>query len=327
VTDTLITEHALDADPDGDARRTLPHWASSPKVVTGLILLGIFVLLAIIGPLVSPYNPSATSGVTSAPPSAAHLLGTTNTGEDIFSQVLTGARQSMEVGIVAAIIGEALAVLIGITAGYLEGIAGELLAMFINIFLVIPVLPLEIVLAGYLSGDGWFPIALIIAATSWPWGARILRAQTRSIRQRDYVEAARIAGDPGWRIVGFEILPNLTALIITGMLFQVLLAIVVQSSLAFVGIGNLATWSWGTILYWSANASAFLTGAWWWYVPPGLCLALVGMGLAMVNLGLDEVINPRLRAGRQKPPRGGRGWRRNRVATALGLTAVKGTAR
>jgi peptide/nickel transport system permease protein len=323
MTDTLLTEQALDADPDSDARRRLPQWIRSPKIVAGSILLGIFVLLAIIGPLISPYNPSATSSVTLAHPSAAHLLGTTNTGQDILSQMLTGARQSMEVGVVAAAIGEALALLIGITAGYFEGIAGEILAMVINIFLVIPVLPLEIVLAGYLSGDGWFPIALIIAATSWPWGARILRAQTRSLRQRDYVEAARIAGDPGWRIVGFEILPNLTALIITGMLFQVLLAIVVQSSLAFVGIGNLATWSWGTILYWCDNASAFLTGAWWWYVPPGLCLALVGMGLAMVNLGLDEVINPRLRAGRQRPPR----RRRRRVATALGLGAVKGAAR
>lgn len=193
--------------------------------------------------------------------------------------------------------------MIGITAGYLEGLAGELLAMLINIFLVIPVLPLEIVLAGFLSQKGWFPIALIIAVTAWPWSARILRAQTRSLRNRDYVAAARISGDPGWRIVGSEILPNVSALIITGLLFHVLVALVVQSSLSFLGIGDLTAWSWGTMLYWSDDASAFLTGAWWWYVPPGICLALVGMGLALVNLGLDEVINPRLRLPGLRLPR------------------------
>ncbi|HLH58476.1 MAG TPA: ABC transporter permease [Streptosporangiaceae bacterium] len=294
MTDTLIAETAP-PDEGWRRRRGLPAWARSRKVVAGASLLGIFVLLALIGPVIAPDNPSMSTTATLAPPSLAHLLGTTNTGQDVLSQVLAGARESMEVAVVAAIIGEGLAVVIGITAGYLDGVAGEILAMLINIFLVIPVLPLEIVLAGFLEQKGWFPIALIIAATAWPWGARILRAQTRTLRKRDYVEAARIAGDPGWRIIGFEILPNVSALIITGMLFHILVALVVQSSLAFLGIGDLTTWSWGTMLYWADDASAFLTGAWWWYVPPGICLALVGMGLALVNLGLDEVINPRLR--------------------------------
>lgn len=298
MTDTLLAGTDLQEDSRGRRYRGLPAWTRSPKITAGVSLLGLFILIAIIGPLISPYDPSATSSLTLAPPSASHLLGTTNTGQDVLSQILTGTRQSLEVGVVAAVIGEGLAVVIGITAGYLDGIAGELLAMLINVFLVIPVLPLEIVLAGYLNGAGWFPIALIIAATAWPWGARLLRAQTRSIRRRDYVEASRIAGEPGWRIIGFEILPNVSALIITGMLFHLLLAIVVQSSLGFLGIGNLTAWSWGTILYWADNASAFLAGAWWWYVPPGLCLALVGMSLALINLGLDEVINPRLRVVR-----------------------------
>lgn len=293
MTETLLAE--TDLREDSRRYRGLPAWTRSPKIVAGVSLLGLFVLIAIIGPMISPYDPSVTSSLTLAPPSGAHLFGTTNTGQDVLSQILTGTRESLEVGVVAALIGEGLAVVIGISAGYLEGIAGEILAMLINVFLVIPVLPLEIVLAGYLNGAGWFPIALIIAATAWPWSARLLRAQTRSIRRRDYVEAARIAGDPGWRIIGFEILPNVSALIITGMLFHLLLAIVVQSSLDFLGIGNLTAWSWGTVLYWADNANAFLTGAWWWYIPPGICLALVGMSLALINLGLDEVINPRLR--------------------------------
>lgn len=293
MTDTLLAE--TDLREDSRRHRGLPAWTRSPKIAAGVSLLGLFALIAIIGPLISPYDASATSSLSLAPPSGAHLLGTTNTGQDVLSQVLTGTRQTLEVGVVAAVIGEGLAVVIGITAGYLDGIGGELLNMLINVFLVIPVLPLEIVLAGYLNGAGWFPIALIIAATAWPWSARLLRAQTRSIRRRDYVEAARIAGEPGWRIIGFEILPNVSALVITGMLFHLLLALVVQSSLGFLGIGNLTTWNWGSILYWADNANAFLTGAWWWYIPPGLCLALVGMSLALINLGLDEVINPRLR--------------------------------
>lgn len=297
-------------------RRTLPAWASSPKILAGAAILGVFVLLAFIGPLISPFNPSSTGPATLSPPSLTHLLGTTHTGQDVLSQVLTGTRQTLLVGFLAAAIGETLAVGIGITAGYAEGIGGELLAMFINVFLVIPVLPLEIVLASYLAGTGWLGITLIISVTAWPWGARILRAQTRSIRKRDYVEAARVAGEPTWRIVGFEILPNVAALIVTGMLFHVLLAVVVQSSLAFLGIGDVASWSWGSILYWADDATAFFTGSWWWYVPPGICLALVGMALALINLGLDEVINPKLRTSGSRPPR--RSW----FVRATGLQAV-----
>lgn len=302
---------------DGAAvRRSVPAWATSPKILVGGAILGVFVLLAFVGPLISPFNPSQTGPDTLAPPSGTHLLGTTHTGQDVLSQVLTGTRQTLLVGFLAAFIGEALAVVIGIAAGYAEGVVGELMAMLINVFLVIPVLPLEIVLASYLTGTGWLGITLIIAVTAWPWGARILRAQTRSIRRRDYVEAARVAGEPAWRIVGFEILPNVTALIVTGTLFHVLLAIVVQSSLAFLGIGDVSSWSWGSILYWADSATAFFTGSWWWYVPPGLCLALVGMGLALVNLGLDEVINPRLRTSGSRPPR--RPW----WVRATGLQSV-----
>lgn len=314
MTDTLLTD-AVRLDEEVSAR-SLPSWLRSPKIVAGLVILGVFVLLAFIGPLISPYNPSATGSTTLAGPSSAHLLGTTATGQDVLSEVLTGTRETLLVGFVAAAIGEALAIVIGITAGYAEGVVGEMMAMLINIVLVIPVLPLEIVLAGYLSGGGWLGITLIIAVTAWPFGARILRAQTRSIRKRDYVEAARVAGEPVWRIVGFEILPNVTALIVTGMLFHVLLAVVVQSSLAFLGVGSVATWSWGSILYWADDATAFLTGAWWWYVPPGICLALVGMGLALVNLGLDEVINPKLRSA------GGGAPRRLWLARATGLRSV-----
>jgi len=288
--------------PRSSGRSRLPRaWLRAPKVGAGIGLLGVFVLLALLGPVIAPYDPAATGGEALTPPSLQHLFGTTATGEDVFSQVLTGARLSLEVGLVAALFGELLAVIVGVTSGYLGGLTDEGLSAVNNIFLVIPVLPLQIVLVEYLGAQSWFVLALVIAATAWPHGARRLRAQTLSIRRRDYIQAAKAMGEPAWRIIGFEIVPNLLAIVATGFLFQVTFAIVVQASLAFLGLGDPRQWSWGTILYWAGNNNAFLLGAWWWYVPPGLCLAFLGMGLALVNLGIDEVINPRLRgAGRVK---------------------------
>lgn len=302
---TVAVEEVLAESSLSSASERRWSWTESRKIRAGGAILVVFALLAILGPVFAPYNPTATGPDLFAPPSGAHLLGTTSSGQDILSELLVGTRISLLVGFTAAAIGEGLAIIIGITAGFVGGVAAEALSMLTNIFLVIPVLPLEILLASYLSGAGWLGITLIISITAWPWGARTLRAQTLSIRKRDYVEAARLAGEPVWRLVLVDILPNEIAIIITGFLFHVLFAIVVQTGLAFLGVGSLTTWSWGTILYWAQNGNAVLTGAWWWFLPPGLCLALVGMGLALVNLGLDEVINPKLR---------GRGTKRPRVA-------------
>jgi peptide/nickel transport system permease protein len=282
-------------------RRSQFSWLRSLKVRIGLAIIGAFALLGIFGPLLAPHDPSATSQDLFAPPSAAHWLGTTSVGQDVLSQLLAGTRLSLEVGLTAAVLGEAMAILVGVTAGHFGGAVDEALSLLTNIFLVIPVLPLQILIVAYVGNTGWFMLAVVIALTAWPHGARQLRAQTLSTGKRDYVVAARAAGEPAWRIINFEILPNLLAIVVTGFLFQVLAAIIVQTSLAFLGLGDLTSWSWGTILYWSQDGNAFLTGAWWWYVPPGVCLALLGMGLAMVNLGIDEVINPRLRhAGRRR---------------------------
>jgi peptide/nickel transport system permease protein len=295
MTDILL-ELPGDATEAEGPRRSL--WLRSPKTIIGLSILGLFVAMAIFGPLIAPYDPNATNAPLLAPPSASHLLGTTAQGQDVLSQLLVGARDTMLVGIVAAVIGESLAIIIGITAGFRGGLVDEGLSTLTNIFLVIPVLPLEIVLSSYLSNAGWIAITLIISFTAWPFGARILRAQTLSIRKRDYVAAAKVAGDSTWRIVIFEILPNETAIIVTGFLFQILFAIIVQTGLAFLGIGNIETQSWGSMLYFAQNSNAFLSGSWWWYVPPGLCVALVGTALALTNLGIDEIINPKLRSER-----------------------------
>jgi peptide/nickel transport system permease protein len=267
----------------------------SPLTLTGLVITLVFVVLAIIGPWIAPYNPSAVSDATLVGPSAAHWLGTTQNGQDIYSQMLYGARASMVVGFGAAIATTVLAVLVGVTAGYVGGIGDELLSLLANVFLVLPGLPLTIILAAYLPNSGSLGITLVITVTGWAWGARVLRAQTLSLRKRDFVEAARATGEKTWGIILKDILPNQVAVIAAAFLGTVTAAILTQASLACLGLTNVTQWSWGTILYWAQVSSALLTGAWWWFVPAGLAIAVLGTALSLVNFGIDEFINPRLR--------------------------------
>lgn len=266
------------------------------KTYVGFGLLAFFAVMAVLGPTLAPYNPSVNLGPTLVGPSAAHLLGTTQTSQDVLSQLLIGARTTLFVGFLAGIIATILSVLVGVTAGYVGGLGDEALSLVANLFLVIPALPLLIVLTSYLPNSGPTVVAVVISLTGWAWGARVLRAQTLSIRRRDYVEAARIAGERTWRVVCFEILPNETAIVASSFLFTVLFAILTQVALDFLGLVNPSgAWTWGTMLYWAQSDQALQIGAWWWFVPPGLCIALVGTGLALANFGLDEWINPRLR--------------------------------
>lgn len=269
----------------------------SGKIIAGLAILAVFVLAAILGPVFDHTDPSALSPVQLAPPSGAHWLGTTQTGQDVFAQLLDGTGVSLMVGFLSAAIATVLSLVVGVSSGYLSGIPDELLSVLSNIFLVIPALPLVIVLAGYLQNRGSISVAVVIAVTGWAWGARVLRAQTMSIRRRDYVEAARATGESTLRIIFAEILPNETAIIASGFIFTVIFAILTQAGLAFLGLSDVSTWSWGTMLYWAQTGEALQVGAWWWFLPPGLCIALVGTALALVNFGIDEFVNPRLRAG------------------------------
>ena len=293
------------------ASRRLPRPFRSAKVTTGLVIVGLFVVAAVIGPMLAPDNPSALGPAVLQPPSWSHLLGTTQTGQDVLSQLLVATRSSLVVGLVAGGAATVIAVAIGITSGYLGGLGGELLSSLSNVFIVIPTLPLLIVLAGYLKGGSDLVIALVIAATSWAFGARILRAQTLSFRNRDFVLAARASGESTFRIIVAEILPNELGIIASGLLFSVIFAILTQTSLAFLGLGDPSSWNWGTMLYWAQNNEALTVGAWWWFVPPGLCIALFGAGLALCNFGIDELINPRLRT--RRPERQRRSERRGRT--------------
>jgi peptide/nickel transport system permease protein len=278
-------------------RRSRFRLLANAKAATGLAILAVFVLFAVIGSWVAPYDPSKRSNDLVQPPSAEHWFGTTHLGQDIFSQVLVGTRSVIVVGFAAGLVATVLSVLIGVTAGYLGGTADDGLSALSNVFLVIPALPLIIIITSAVPDAGEPLVALVIGLTSWAWGARVLRAQTLSLRRRDYVEAARANGESTWRIIGFEILPNLTAVIASGFVGTVIFAVLSEITLAFIGVSNFSDWNWGTILFWAQSQQALAQGAWWWFVPAGLAIALLGTALSLVNFGIDEFVNPRLRGG------------------------------
>lgn len=272
----------------------------SPKVIFGVVILLAFIVLTVVGPWLAPYDPSFTGFIPNLQPSTAHWLGTTTLGQDVLSQLLTGCRDTMVVGFLAGFAATVMSIVVGVAAGYLGGRADDGLSLLSNVFLAIPGLPLLIVINSYLPlADKSNPliIGLVVSLTGWAWGARVMRAQTMSLRNRDFVEASRIIGEKRMRIMFAEIGPNLLPILASSLLFTVLYSIGVYTTLAFLGLTNVASWNWGTMLYWAQSDNAALAHLWWWYVPPGVAIALVGTSLALINFGIDEFINPRLRAG------------------------------
>lgn len=267
------------------------------KARAGLIIVTIFLLMGIFGPMLAPFNPSAASFLPNELPSAKHWLGTTSQGQDVFSQFLDGARISMMVGVVAGLLTTVIAVLLGIFTGYVRGVADEVISFITNVFLVIPGFPLMVILAAYIPVHGITPIIVVITITGWAWGTRVIRSQVMSLRDRDYILAARFAGDRTWRILLYEILPNLTSLVAASALGAAMSAILAESGLEFLGLGDPALVSWGTMLYWASTSNALLNNQWAWVLAPGLAIALLGMGLVLINFGIDEITNPRLRGG------------------------------
>ena len=282
------------------------RWPRNRKVAVGLTILLVLIAVAAIGPvLVSALLGQSASklhagGVLEAP-SGRHLLGTTTAGEDVLAQLVTGTRTSVLVGLTGGVISTALAVLLGVLSGYSTGKTGAALTAFVNIFLVIPGLPLLIIVASYTQGrGGWFMVAVIIGLTSWPGGARVKRAQTLSLRNRDFVQAARYAGESRIRLVLREVAPHLAPVIASTFLFAVVGSIGAEAALDFIGAGDPTSVSWGSMLYWAQSQGALLSGAWWWFAPPGLCIALIGTAAGLINFGVDELSDPRLRKHRPR---------------------------
>ncbi|HUZ52299.1 MAG TPA: ABC transporter permease [Streptosporangiaceae bacterium] len=287
------------------------------SVRIGVIILVLFVLMAIVGPWLVG-DPNATSAPLNSPPTGANPLGTTNIGQDVLTQLVVGARGSLAVATLAAVIATVAAIAVGVTGAVLGGVWDDTMSLFTNAMLVIPTLPLVVVIAGYVKNAGGVVVAIVIAVTGWSWSARIFRAQTLSLRRRDFVLAARASGEGAPRIVVFEVLPHLVPLIAAQFLGIVLYAIMTQAGLAFLGIGAVTDWTWGTMLYWANSAQAFQLGYWWWYVPPGLCIALFGTALVLLNSAIDAVADNRA----EQLPR--RSWLRRPVKDSAQLQPVAG---
>jgi peptide/nickel transport system permease protein len=300
-----VTTAALPTGATGGEARLAGRWGRlprSPRLLTGLGIVGFFVLVGAFGPMFV-HDATAFSGVQSAPPSGRFWLGTTQTGQDVFAQLVVSTRATLIIGASAGLLATVISVILGITGGYAGGWIDEALSLVSNVVLVIPGLPLVIVISAFLKTTGLISVILVIALTSWAASARVLRAQTLSVRNRDYVLAAQASGEPAWRIVFVEILPNELPIIVSQFIFATIFAVLTQAGLAFLGLGDASLLTWGNMLHFAENDQALQTGAWWWFIPPGLCVALLGAGLAMINFGLDEALNPRLRVFRTKRSR------------------------
>lgn len=270
------------------------------KSLIGLSILGVFVLMAIFAPLITRYEPLERNlDALRQPPSLEHWFGTTHMGEDVFAQVVYGTRGVLIVGFSAGIIATLIAIAVGVTAGYVTGWRSESLSALTNVFLVIPGLPLMIIITSGQEDPSLLLVAGVLAFTGWAWGGRVLRAQTMSLRNRDFVQAARANGESLWRIVTVEMLPNLMAIIASSFVGTVTAAVLGLTTLAFVGIIPITNLNWGTILFW-AQANGAFPNLWWWYVPAGLAIALLGVALSLINFGIDEYVNPRLRSAGER---------------------------
>jgi ABC-type dipeptide/oligopeptide/nickel transport system ATPase component/ABC-type dipeptide/oligopeptide/nickel transport system permease subunit len=294
----------------GARRRFLP---GSPKLAVGLVLAGAIVAFGLIGPYLVA-NPSTVDNIGLTSPTGQHWLGTTQTGQDVFAQLAYATRGSLTVGLVVGVLTLVLSSFFGVVGAYTGGWVDEAFSLFTNVVLVIPGLPLVILISSYVPNKTIWLVSVVLAITSWAGSARVLRGYTLSLRARDYVLAARVAGEKRWRILLVEVLPNLVPLLASQVVFAVIFAILGEAGLSYLGLGASGSFTWGTMLYFAQNGLALRLGAWWWFVPPGLLLALFGAGLSLINFSIDEVINPKLRTQRRT---GGRAARAVAVPQAV----------
>jgi peptide/nickel transport system permease protein len=268
----------------------------NPKSRIGILIVGSIVIVALIAPLISVSDPNGFS-ITDArqAPSWHHLFGTTDQGSDIFSQVVVGARRSLLLGAAAGLLATALAATLGITAAYAGGLVDEGVNFVTNLFLVIPPIPLLVVVSGYLKSRGTGTMIIVLALVLWAFEARILRGQALSLKNRDFVLAAKAAGESNRRIVFGELMPNMISRIAAAFVLVFYVALLIDAGLEFLGLGDQATTSWGVTLYWAQTNSTVLQGEWWPFFFPGAALALTVLGLVLILAGVDEVSNPQLR--------------------------------
>jgi peptide/nickel transport system permease protein len=277
------------------ASRMLGAVRSSRKAMAGSVLLTIFCLIGLFPGVIAHDNPNAEIYGRSLGPSARHLFGTTAYGQDLFAQAVWGARPVLVIAFVVGVLTTGVAMMIGVAAAYLGGWWDGVLSLLTDVLLVIPLFPLLIVIAAYAQNGGTLVLIGVLTVTGWSFTARQLRAQALSLRNRDFLEAARVRGERPRYIIMVEIIPTMTSLLVASFLTNALYAVLFASSLQFIGLGNPDTVSWGTMLYWAENNAALQTGQYLWAVVPGVCIAALGAAFALLNYAFDEIGNPALR--------------------------------
>jgi peptide/nickel transport system permease protein len=262
----------------------------------GFAILLFFALMAIFGPYLVDISTLSIDGVTKTlhPPTQGYWLGTDDLGKDIFAGVIIGSRVSLLVGVAATAISMIIGTLIGIVSGFYGKTVDALLMRFTDVFLVIPWLPLMLVMAALL-GPSLGNIIFVIGITSWAGTARIIRSQTLSIKERPYVERARAIGSGDAHIMFYHILPNVFPLIFANTVLVAAIAILSETTLSFLGMGDPTQVTWGMMLHFAFSMGAVSFGAWWWLLPPGICVVLVVLSFTFIGYALDEVLNPKLR--------------------------------
>jgi ABC-type dipeptide/oligopeptide/nickel transport system permease subunit len=264
-------------------------------------MVGFVVIVALIAPLISVAHPNDFNLLAARQaPSWHHLFGTTDQGSDIFSQVVLGARRSLLLGFAAGLLATGVAAILGITAAYSGGIVDDVVNFLINVFLTIPPIPLLVVVSGYLKNRGMGTMIVVLAVVLWAFEARILRAQALSLKNRDFIQAAKVAGESTRRIVFGELVPNMISRIAAAFVLVFYIALLTDAGLEFLGLGDMSKTSWGVTLYWAQVNSTVLQGEWWPFFFPGAALAFTVLGLVLLLAGIDEVSNPRLRAERKE---------------------------
>lgn len=276
-------------------KKLMTHARSSPVGVAGLMLLSLLVAVAVLAPVLTPYEPDSFAADLSTalrPPSAQHWLGTDEVGRDVLTLLFYGARVSMLVGVCAAILSVVIGTFVGLISGYFGGVLGDVLMRVTDVFIVTPVLPLIIVIVAIL-GPSLLNTIIVIGVLIWASTARIIRAQALSLKERLFVERARAMGGSHWHIISRHILPNVLPLVFANTVLVIATSIYLESTVSFLGLGDPTQVSWGTTLHFAFSNLAMSAGAYWYVVPPGLAIVLTLLAFTMSGYALDEWLSPK----------------------------------
>ncbi|MCY0852195.1 MAG: ABC transporter permease [Thermoplasma acidophilum] len=274
------------------------------KSKAGFILLLSIVIFSIVGIFYRPYNPEAYLFAKALPPNSVNILGTTGYGQDVFSQLLAGAAPTLMIAFSVGIAGTLISVFVGLLAGFSSPAVNGAINAIISIFLVVPGVLLIMLFGTYFLGIhqslGYLPTIIILVITGWAFGARTFRSITLSIAKRDYILSSLLIGESRLSIIFRQIMRAIMPVVVSNFFFTSMYGAMGLTFVEYLGVGNIEQVNWGTMLYWAINNEAYLTGQWWWILPPSIMISLLMFSFILLNFGLDEMANPSLRVYQKK---------------------------